>query len=435
VLGALLSLDVNGDGKFTAGTDVPLTGSTETFTTDNGVVTFDVQRTIAPNTSENWILTADLAGTASAGETMQVSLEYEIDMPTVDAATSEAQSVTGFPLYGARVRIPSLPMAWTPLAPSGAAPGRYAHTAVYDPVNDRMVVFAGTNGTASFSDLQELDLTPGSEAWSAISPSGGPPPVRNQHTAFYDPSSQRMIVFGGADSISLYNDLWLLSLGVGSEAWSSPSPTGTAPTPRYSACGGYITGGKAFISAGDSGASVNPHLSDFYELDLSGTPAWTRHFSGTASGYSQSGHVGFYHASGNRVVLFGGLVNPGTPTSLLFSVDMGVNPAALATLNLAGSPMPSSWSAGAWNSTDGRYYVWGGFDSTRSVCLSSLYAFDPDPPFPGKWIYVMVPGASPSARCYHSMIFDSTRDRMILFGGAVRVGFNWVLMSDTWVLE
>ena len=73
--------------------------------------------------------------------------------------------------------------------------GRSEHTAIYDPVRDRMVVFGGYDGTLR-NDVWALSLS-GSPAWSALAPAGSPPSARYGHTAIYDPVRDRMVVFGG----------------------------------------------------------------------------------------------------------------------------------------------------------------------------------------------------------------------------------------------
>ena len=96
--------------------------------------------------------------------------------------------------------------AWTAFPPPSA---RYFHTAIYDPVRDRMVVFGGYDG-ALRNDVWALSLS-GSPAWSALAPAGILPSARYLHTAFYDPVRDRMVVFGGRDGTSRKNDVWALS--------------------------------------------------------------------------------------------------------------------------------------------------------------------------------------------------------------------------------
>ncbi len=70
--------------------------------------------------------------------------------------------------------------------------------------------------------------------WSQATPSGSTPGARTGHTAVYDPLKNRMIVFGGTDAHgNRYNDTWTLSLE-GIPAWSQLAPAGILPAPRAS---------------------------------------------------------------------------------------------------------------------------------------------------------------------------------------------------------
>jgi hypothetical protein len=120
---------------------------------------------------------------------------------------------------------------WSALAPAGSPPDpRSEHTAFYDPVRDRMVVFGGTYLGERLNAWGALARA-GSPAWSALGPAGFPPSARYGHTAIYDPVRDRMVVFGGFDRSSR-DDPWALSLG-GSPTWRALAPVGTPPSARY----------------------------------------------------------------------------------------------------------------------------------------------------------------------------------------------------------
>ena len=91
-----------------------------------------------------------------------------------------------------------------------------------------MVVFGGVDSTARYlNDVWALSLA-GTPAWTQLTPAGTPPSARSDHSAIYDPVRDRMVVFGGIlDGVRYRNDVWALSLA-GTPAWTQLTPAGTA---------------------------------------------------------------------------------------------------------------------------------------------------------------------------------------------------------------
>src|SRR5262249_30878283 len=83
-----------------------------------------------------------------------------------------------------------------------------------------------------------------SVTWVPLSPTGGPPPTRQDNSVVYDPTSNRLIVFGGCDfgtfcnnfGTNFFNDVWVLTNanGIGgSPTWIQLFPTGGPPMARF----------------------------------------------------------------------------------------------------------------------------------------------------------------------------------------------------------
>ncbi len=107
---------------------------------------------------------------------------------------------------------------WVELNTTGGPPSaRRRHTAVYDPSANRMAVFGGATITGIVNDvwvLTNANGQGGTSAWTQLGPTGGPPNIRRDHTAVYDPSTNRMTVFGGNTSTTTtgrVNDVWVLA--------------------------------------------------------------------------------------------------------------------------------------------------------------------------------------------------------------------------------
>src|SRR5260370_36393143 len=124
--------------------------------------------------------------------------------------------------------------------PQGTAPtGRGISTAVYSPITNSMIVFGGNLSVGNCFDetndvwvLANPNGVGGTPAWTQLTPAGGPPSIRDGHTAGYDGASNRMIVFGGPLECS-HADAGILGLtqahGAGGKpTWAQISPAACA---------------------------------------------------------------------------------------------------------------------------------------------------------------------------------------------------------------
>jgi hypothetical protein len=122
---------------------------------------------------------------------------------------------------------------------AGPAP-RLGHSAIFDTTTFRMLVFGGqiTSSNASPSvDLNDVWLLNSNLTWTSVNPTGTAPAPRLLHSAVYDEASNRMIIFGGAEGFSspCANDVWALTNANGNggpSAWIQISTSGGPPNPR-----------------------------------------------------------------------------------------------------------------------------------------------------------------------------------------------------------
>jgi hypothetical protein len=214
---------------------------------------------------------------------------------------------------------------WISLIANGAAgspAARGGHSAVYDSVNNIMIVFGGCctgPNSDNFNDvwvLNDANGVSGTPTWVQLSPTGGPPAARVFHAAVYDQSDNRMIIFAGlGPGISTFSDVWVLSnangLG-GTPNWTQLSPTGGPPLGQddlsavydpthkvMTVFGGEING--AFVTTNAVWALSNAN-------GLGGTPKWTNLVANGAAGSppKREGHRAVYDPASNRMTIFGG---------------------------------------------------------------------------------------------------------------------------------
>ena len=207
---------------------------------------------------------------------------------------------------------------WTSTIVDGAAgspPPRLGPTAGYDASSNRMMVFGG----AAYNDvwvLSNANGLGGTSVWTNTVAQGaaGSPPPRSIHTAVYDAAGNRMMVFGGLGS-SIYNDVWVLSnangLG-GTSVWTNTVAQGAGMSSPWR--GGhsavYDAASNRMVMFG--GYNGTTYYNDVWVLSnangLGGTPGWTNTVAQGAAG-SPLGRVqpaAVYDASGKRMILFGG---------------------------------------------------------------------------------------------------------------------------------
>src|SRR5204863_8734871 len=117
------------------------------------------------------------------------------------------------------------------------------HAAAYDAATNTMIVFGGdpaigfcfqaTNDVWTLSNANGLG---GAPQWTKLAPLNGSfPELRQRVRAVYDPTSQRLIAFGGMTQAcgTSSNEVWILDGANGQSpvAWSQAHPAGTLPAP------------------------------------------------------------------------------------------------------------------------------------------------------------------------------------------------------------
>jgi hypothetical protein len=166
-------------------------------------------------------------------------------------------AIWGFDLSGA----PS----WTQLSAAGTQPPPLEYTsAIYDSRRDRMLVYGGTDGNATYGDVWALSFSP-TLTWELLVPSGPLPLARYGHTAVYDSLRDRMVVFGGV-SQAMSNEVWALSLP-DPPTWSLLNPAGPAPGARWVHSSVYSPENDYMVVFGGEGGGGSGPLGDLWLLD------------------------------------------------------------------------------------------------------------------------------------------------------------------------
>jgi RHS repeat-associated protein len=326
---------------------------------------------------------------------------------------------------------------------------RYGHTAVYDTNNNLMTIFGGSHDSAGgggdivfyYNDVWVLSTVNGLggiPAWTQLNPTPDPvyglPTTRVYHTAVYDTTNNRMIIFGGAGGSYILNDVWVLSNANGlnntTSAWTQlnplPDPIYGFPANRqyhtaiYDAANNRMTifGGdqcnSGLTNSGENdnnGVSNSCCLNDVWVLSNangldSTTSAWIQLHPnqdptfGLPVGRDLASAV--YDNNNNRMIIFGGY----SGYTDIYSY------AGFATAILI-------WKNDTWVLSNAN-----GLDSTTST-----------------WTQLSTSGFPPSGRYGHTAFYDPTYNQIIIFGGYYDSGRQGngitgpTYLNDVWELE
>ena len=362
-------------------------------------------------------------------------------------------------VFGDSVRVLSLAgsPAWSALT-NNRMPR--AHTVIYDPVRDRAVLHGGCQGSGcGTTETWALALS-GAPGWTQLSASG---PLLSYHSAIYDPSHDRMVVFGGYANQFYYDwsmrELWTMTLGAvpqwtdvtppnppracgipavrdpvrnrmitfddsvrvtsltGLPTWSALPATGPAPRSGYSILHDPIRDRVLLFGGWVWNGVARQQLSDLWSLTLSGPVAWTQ-LAPTGVPPVTSGHA-VYDPVRDRMLEVG----PQRVWSLGLAEPMGWSELAPSG---AAPPVDSGCTA-VYDPARDRVLVFGGGGAGGLVNGTWELGLSPVP----AWNALAPSGAAPPARAGHVAIYDPPRDRMLVAGGNTGGASP---ATDTWAL-
>lgn len=317
---------------------------------------------------------------------------------------------------------------WSSLDPSAAAPTpRREYAAIYDDVDNRLVIFGGYGNNANapyvlLNDTWQLTLGDAPQ-WSLLVPADDGPGRRASPQWGYDPARRRLIMFGGygyhyPNSLSqdYLNDVWELSLKSQNPHWHELQPQGTPPLGRLAGSAVYDPLNQRFVGFGGTrGLPI-----DTWELDLHGVPTWNTISTTGSRPVGSYGMYAIYDPVRNRMITFGG-----STSDDYFGVNNNT-----WELRLDGTPtwnqlaptgtLPSARRSGTaiYDPLRDRMVLFGGWDSgpTETAFLNDTWAMgmSSDPPV---WGPLAPAGTTPIRRDATAAIYDPSHDRMSFFGG------------------
>ena len=311
--------------------------------------------------------------------------------------------------------------SWTKLNPAGTLPPPGGdNPMVYDPSSGRLITFRGgdildpsTWGTWAYA--------PAANTWTELKPAGTPPP-RGAYAMAYEPTSGRLILFGGFDSHGTLDDDGVgWNFDVTADTWTDLKPSGTVPPPRDKVTMIYAPATRRLILFG--GYGEQELLNDTWAYDPLAN-AWTEL---KPSGILPSGRCDYamvYDPSTGRMILFGGAIGPGAVVNDTWAYDPAAN--TWTNLNPSGTLPDKRFGCGmAYDPSSHRVIMFGGAVFDTSKQYNDTWAYDPKA---NTWSELKPSGVLPGARWLHLLAYAPSAGRVIMFGGgSPRGGLN-----DTW---
>jgi hypothetical protein len=192
----------------------------------------------------------------------------------------------------------------------GSPSARSNHAMVWDPVRNVMIMFGGFNGPTYYNDLWWYDPSSGtSGAWTKMIDNGvvGSPSARRGHSMVWDPMRNMVIMFGGTGGASgNRNDLWWYDSSSGTHgAWAKmiDQDAPGSPSVRYGHAMVWDPVRNVMIMF--SGSSANDLW--WYDPSLGTSGAWIKHINSFAPGSpSRYGHSMVWDPVQNVMIMFGG---------------------------------------------------------------------------------------------------------------------------------
>jgi hypothetical protein len=207
----------------------------------------------------------------------------EVGEPSLFSLSTRLLSYDGTALYDSYSLRILEPDAGAPCTDMNNAPNLYDdHSMVYDPVI-RSVVLNGGNCSKNGPPLDRLWEAQDPYTWENYLSLSTQGPTRNGAATVWDPINERAILFGGLDgSDNAKADLWMLDVGVAATVdagmtnayrWIKITTTGNSPSPRSHAAFAFDFRHNVAVLYG--GLANETSLTDVWNFDVV-TNEWTQ---------------------------------------------------------------------------------------------------------------------------------------------------------------
>lgn len=315
--------------------------------------------------------------------------------------------------------------------------------------------FLGALVFLGFTATFEAAATKG---WTSLKVAGSPPPGGAAHGSVYDAANNRLILLLPSNPAvpgRPPSQVWVLAnangLG-GTPTWTQMATAGTPPVANSSSSAVYDPTSNRLIVYGGCFANCSPALSEVSVLSnangIGGPPVWSQNV--VSNPQVRVGHSAVYDPVNNLMIAFGGhLAFFGTDkndTRILSNPDGASSPSTWTTPPTFGvlPPIRTSHSA-VYDEANNRMIVMGGENLISTCCpyniatMNDVWVLVHANGLTGTptWVKLNPSGKLPPVRAWHSAVYDPAKNRLLVFGGYVwsNPSQSAIGMGDLWELQ
>jgi len=307
--------------------------------------------------------------------------------------------------------------SWTNMNPLTKPSARDGHSMVYDCKNNQTILFGGWD--KNLYDVGDTWIyNYSSNAWINMNPTTKPN-AREDHSMIYDSTHNSVILFGGLVGRDVDNSWWFYNYS--GNSWSRAIPIPLSRT-RHSMT--YDSTHNQVILFG--GINKNGNLNEETWIYTCSNNSW-KNMNPTTKPSARMGHSMVYDSTHDQVILFGGYIGGVEDSDETWIYTYNNN--SWKKMDPLIKPSKREDYSMVYDSTHDQVILYGGH-SYNPHNTSVIYS--------ETWIYTYNsnswkkenPLINPSARSGHSMVYDSSHDQVILFGGYDE---NWQVTDETWI--
>lgn len=299
---------------------------------------------------------------------------------------------------------------WRKITPDKSPGAREDHTWTVDSQGRFAYLFGGRDGGREFGDTWRYDLA--KDQWKRVAVKGQSPAPRFGHNAVWV-DGLGMVVFAGQQGDDFFNDLW--AFDPDKKRWRKLPSKGQVPKTRYGSCMVVGPDGRLWISHGFTDAG---RFDDTRAYNLK-SQRWAVITPEGRKPGERCLHECFTTTAGD-LVLYGGQDDGSFALGDLWSMDKS------RTWDQQADPQ-AKWRRLYGVTEAGDFaYIFGGAGEDDSN-LADLWQVDRDTL---EFERVRTDGNHPAGRFAGTLITDTERGRLLLFGGEADNGAK----SDVWEL-